>query len=103
MVDVALGVLDAEAVEHLLVRACAEGGDGEHLGLAAGEEGRAVGAGQNADLDCDGADVLGAATVGALAALENGAANFLLEEGIEGLVHISSVSWPYRLRRGQAR
>ena len=78
MVDVALGVLDAQAVEHLLVRARAEGGDGEHLGLAAGEEGGAVGAGQHADLDGDVADVARAAPVGALAALENGADALLL-------------------------
>ena len=43
-----------EGVDILLVFAGAERGDGERLGLAAGEERAAMGAGQNADLAHDG-------------------------------------------------
>src|SRR5689334_14997507 len=85
VVDVALALLNAEAVEDLLVVAGAEGGYGEDLGLAAGEETGAVGAGEDADLDVDGADVGGAAAVGALAALEDGVADLFFEEGLERL------------------
>ena len=47
-----------------------------------------MGARQDPDLDTYGADVFGATSVGALVALENGAANMLFEENIEGPVDV---------------
>ncbi len=51
VVEVALLGLGADRVDPLDVRGRAERGDGEGLGLAAGEEAGAVGARQHADLD----------------------------------------------------
>ena len=86
----ALAPVALDVVEDLLVEDGAEGGDGQGLGLAAGEEGRAVGAGQDADLAGDGADVLEAAAVDAHALVEDGAAEDLvlevLHEGVEELL-----------------
>ncbi len=60
-----LAVLLDQAVDHLLVAAGAEGDGAHRLGFAAGEDGRAVHAGQNADLAGDRADVLKSAAIGA--------------------------------------
>ena len=60
-----LGLL-AQAVEPLGVLDRAEGDRGQALGLAAGEEGRAVGPGEEADLDRDGPDLVEAPAVGPL-------------------------------------
>ena len=57
VVHEALAVLRRERVEPLLLAHRAQGGDGEHLRLAAGEEAGAVGAGQHAHLAGDGADL----------------------------------------------
>ena len=67
--------LALERVDHLFVLAGAEGGDAERLGLAAGEQGGAVGARQDADLGHDRADGLSIATVDAQPGVEDGAAH----------------------------
>ncbi len=66
VVDVALGGLDAEAVDALGLLGGAEREAGQHLGLAAGEQAGAVHARQHADLARDRPDLVGRATVGAL-------------------------------------
>ena len=60
-----------DIVEDLLVEDRAQRGDAEGLGLAAGEEGRAVGALEDADLAGDRPDVLEAAAVDAQALVED--------------------------------
>ena len=70
-----LAVLALERVDDLLVLAGAERGHHQRLGLAAGEQRRAVGARQHADLGHDRADGLGVAAVDALAGVEDGAAH----------------------------
>ena len=58
--------------------------DGDQgLGLAAGEERRAVGAGKDADLDRDGTNVAGAAAVDALALLDDNVAQRVALELLE--------------------
>ena len=64
-----------EGVDDLLVLAGAECGDNHRLGLAAGEQRRAVGARQESCLGNDLADRLGVAPVDTLAGLEDRAAN----------------------------
>jgi hypothetical protein len=64
-----------ERVDELLVLAGAERGDHQRLGLAAGEQRRAVGARQDADLGDDRADRLQVAAVDALARVEDVAAD----------------------------
>ena len=51
MMDVALGVLEAEAVDALVVADGAQRQQRHRLGLAAGEERRTVRAGRDSDLD----------------------------------------------------
>ncbi len=58
----------------------AEGGGDEGLGFAAGEEGGAVDAGEDADLDGDGADLIEGAVVGADAVVEDLVAEDLFAE-----------------------
>ena len=55
-----------QGVDELLVVAGAQGGDHQGLGLAAGEQGRAVGARQDADFRDDRADHVEGASVDAL-------------------------------------
>ena len=57
VVDVALGLVQADAVDALLVGLGAERGDREHLGLAASEQRRAVDARKHANLAGDRADL----------------------------------------------
>ena len=64
-----------QAVDHLLGFLGAERGRADRLGLAAGEQRRAVGARQEADDRLDRADRLGVAAVDALAVLEDRAAD----------------------------
>ena len=64
-----------QRVDELLVVAGAERGDHQGLGLAAGEQGRAVGARQDADFRDDRADGLDVAAVDALAGVEDVAAH----------------------------
>ena len=79
-----------DVVEDLLVEDRAQRGDAESLGLAAREEGRAVGALEHADLAGDRPDVLEAAAVDAEALVEDAAAKDLvlqvLHEGGEELL-----------------
>ncbi len=65
MVDVALLVLDAEAVDALELARATQREDAQGLRLAAREEGTAVDARDHADLAADLADLVGATTVGA--------------------------------------
>ena len=74
-----------QRVDELLVVAGAERGDRQRLGLAAGEQRRAVGARQDADLGDDRADGLQVAAVDADAAVEDVAADDVLLELLEHL------------------
>ena len=84
VVDVALGGLDAEAVDALRLLGGAQREAGEHLGLAAGEQAGAVHARQHADLALDGPDLVGGATVGALLVDRDALADDALLERVEG-------------------
>ena len=70
-----LAVLALERVDDLLVLAGAERGHDQRLRLAAGEQRRAVGARQHADLGHDRTHGLGVAAVDALAGVEDGVAH----------------------------
>ena len=65
VVDVALLVLDAEAVDALELAGAAQREQAHGLRLAAGEEGAAVRARDDADLAGDRPDLVGGAAVGA--------------------------------------
>ena len=80
-----LAVLAFQRVDDLLVLAGAEGGDHQRLRLTAGEQRRAMGARQNADLGHDRAHRLGVAAVDAHAGLEDGAAHDVGFEVLEDL------------------
>ena len=80
----ALAVLALEHVHDLLVLPGAECCDDQRLGLAAGEQGRPVGAAQNPDLGDDLANGLGVAAVDPLSGLEDIAADDVLLERLEG-------------------
>ena len=73
-----------QAVDVLLVLAGAERGDDHRLRLAAGEQGRAVRARQEADLGDDRAHRLHVAPVDADAAVEDGVAHHLGLQVVEG-------------------
>ncbi|MCC2654871.1 MAG: hypothetical protein K0Q60_5038 [Microvirga sp.] len=73
-----------QLVDELLVLSGAEGGNHESLRLAAGEHGRAVGAGQNADLGHDLANGLEVAAIDARAGVENVPAHDLGLHFLEG-------------------
>ncbi|GBD11941.1 hypothetical protein HRbin23_01624 [bacterium HR23] len=66
MVDVALGLLGAEGVQFLALPQGAQGGNGEHLGLAPFEQAGPVGAGQKPYLAKDVAQFPRCAPIGAL-------------------------------------
>lgn len=59
-----LGVFFDEAIDELFVGACSEGDDAEGLGFAAGEDGGAVDAWEDADFGGDGSDGVEVAAVG---------------------------------------
>ena len=80
-----LAVLAVERVDDLLVLAGAERGDDERLGFAAGEQRRAVGARQDADLGDDRPDRLGVAAVDARLAAQDRAAHDVLFQVLEEL------------------
>ena len=82
---VALGLVRRERVELLRHVHAAEGGDGEHLRLAALEEAGAVGAGEGADVDVEGTDLARLAVVGAATLVEDAVAHGLLDDGVEGI------------------
>ena len=71
----ALAIFAGQRIDHLLVLAGAERGHDQRLGLAAGKQGRAVGARQGADFADDRADRLGVATVDAHAGIQDLAAD----------------------------
>ena len=77
-----LAVFLFQAIDDLGVLDGAQGGGDQGLGLAAGEEAAAVGRGQDADLDVEGADLVELAAVQAHTLLEDGVA----EEGLLQLV-----------------
>ena len=78
--ELLLGLAAGVGVELLDVVAGAEGGQADGLGLAAGEHGRTVGAGQEAHLAGQGADGVEVAAVEALGVVEHEAADrFLLD------------------------
>ena len=72
-----------EAFEALHVVAGAERGGDQGLGFAAGEDGAAVGAGQDAGFDPDFADFVEGAGIGTAFLLENFFAEDALAEGFE--------------------
>ncbi len=77
-------VLALEGIDELFVVAGAERGHDQRLGLAAGEQGRAVGAGQDAHFADDLADLIDLATVDADAGVEDVAAD---DVGLKLLEH----------------
>ena len=89
-----LAVLALQRVDDLLVLAGAERGDAERLGLAAGEQRRAMRARQDADLGDDRADGLGVAAVDAQAGVQDGVADDVgfqvLERGL-GLLGVEAL------------
>ena len=85
-----------EPVDHLLAVLGAQGRGADRLGLAAGEQSRTVGAGQEADHRLDRANGLGVAAVDAAAVLEDGAANDL---GLELLHQLQGAEVGGRIRR----
>ena len=96
-----------QRVDHLLVVAGAERGHHQCLGLAAGEERRAVGARQHADLGDDRADRRQVAAVDAAAVVEDVPAHDvgfeLLDHRVErrvGLLLLAQRGEDRRLRRG---
>ena len=84
VVHVALGVDGGEGVEFLGFLGGAEGGQGQHLGLAAGEQAGAVGARADAHFAPDRADLGQGAAIGALARPGCGCANDLFVDFVEG-------------------
>ena len=80
-----LAVLVHDAVDPLLVGAGAQHGGHQRLRLAALEDGRAVGPGQQADLALDRPQVLGPAAVGPLAVQDQLADDPLLDRAEGGL------------------
>ena len=72
-------------VEFLGVFVGAEGDEGDGLGFAAGEQGRAMRARQNAHFASNGADVIKAAAIQALVFVHDQAANGFLLDVVKGL------------------
>ena len=87
VVEVVLGLLEAERVQAHLVTRGAERGDREGLRLAAGEDGRAVRARRHSHLDPDVADLLRGTPVGALLVDRDALADDVLLELVEGQLH----------------
>src|SRR4051794_7255964 len=102
VVEVALGGLQPERVQaHLFARG-AEGDHGEGLGLAAGEQRRAVRARQRLDLDGDRPDLLLGAAVRALLADRDALADDPLLQRVERLLGLRAV-FGVRVGLGRAR
>ena len=83
----ALLFLFPDGVELLGLAESGKSGDGENLSLAAGEQAGAVHHGDNADLSCEGADLVHLASVNALAG-EQPLLDDLLLQLVEYLVHV---------------
>ena len=88
MVDVALLVLDAEAVDALELAGAAQREQAHGLRLAASEECAAVRARDDADLAADLSDLVGAATVGPALLHGDAVADDVLLELGEGALHV---------------
>ena len=88
VVHIALAVLSAQTVQHLHVAHRAQRGHGQGLRFAAGENGAAVGTGQNADFAPDRTNVGQAASIGANALFEDFLAHDLLVEVIQRIGHL---------------
>ncbi len=82
----------SSSLDALLVFLGAEGGGDQRLGLAAGEQRRAVGAGQHADFDGDRADLVERAAVRTPAILQHLVAEDPLLELIEQLAGFGGAS-----------
>ena len=93
----ALGFVDVEAVDALLVPGGAQGEQGEHLGLAPREQAGAVGARRHLDVAVDVPDLVHTAAVGALLVDGDDPAHRLFLHGVEGLGQLG------RLARGVFR
>ena len=87
VVHVALLGLVVDTVQHLSLGQSTQSGNGQHLGLATGEETRAVGAGQNADLGAQGTDGVHGTAVHALLVHQQPAADDLLLDLVDQLLH----------------
>src|SRR6266550_8467119 len=90
---VALELFSRQNVELLLVRHRAQGRNRQRLGLAAGEQARAVSTRQHADLNRDVAHVLQAAPVDANALFDDPLADPVLERLVEQLAEDLDVLW----------
>ena len=91
----ALFVLLLEAVDDLLVEACAQRGGDECLRLAAREERRAVRTGQQTHLDVDGTHLVVLAAVDPLPLVEDLSAQGLVLDLVDDLVRITSYNVCY--------
>src|ERR1035437_10215042 len=92
VVEIPLLRLGADGVDPLHVRRGAERGDGERLGLAAGEEAGTVGSRQDADFDRDLPELVHATAVHADALVEDHAANGLLVDELEQVLADSGLA-----------
>jgi len=86
-----------QGVDPLLVVAGAQGGDHQGLGLAAGEQGRAVGARQDADFRDDRADLVDRAAVDTDAGVEDAATD---DVGFQFLEHAGQLQRVLAFRIG---
>ena len=86
MMHIALFGLIVQAVQLLRVAGGAQGDGGQHLGLAAGKEAGAMGAGQDADLGGQGPDLVDAAAVHPLAVIQQPAAHHVFLQLIEAFL-----------------
>src|SRR5687768_7519012 len=85
MVDISLAVFRTNRIEPLLLCRRAERHRGDDLGLAAGEDGRAMGARKVASFDPDWSNLIGAPAIGPRAVLQNAAPNLFLQNRFEGV------------------
>ena len=88
MMDIALAFLIGQAVQNLRLAQGTQRGYGEGLGLAAGEHGAAVGAGQDAGFAPDGANLGDLAAVGTDAFVQDAAAHDFLVQVVQGVGHL---------------
>ncbi len=79
-----LGILEPHGIQLLFHPQGGQGGDGQHLGKAAGKEAGTVGTGQNAHLAGHGPDCGQRATVGADALLQDAAAHLPFQQALKG-------------------
>ena len=88
------GLARLEQFDALLVVLGAEGDRDQRLRFAAGEEGRTVGARQNAGFDGDVADFVERAAIGTAAMLEHLVAEDALLESVEALLGFRAAALP---------